>query len=153
MSRKAEGRETFGRIERFMKTEYSFLRRMDKGAISSRYGAPQRRYSLGSVPEGKKWTRQNTPRLYITMNSDDIEVEIVLKKALGGCTKIEAGPMSAVGVDTVRVTLPTGLALVARVHVCEEELQLRQYHFKLEDESLFYPHALALLSFIFHNGL
>ncbi len=89
MSSKAEGRETFDKIGRLMKTEYSFLRRMDKGATSSRYGGPQKRYSLGAPPDGKKWSRTNAPRLYITMNSTDIEVEVVLKKEMEGAEKVE----------------------------------------------------------------
>lgn len=148
MSTKAVGRETFEKLERFMKTEYSFLRRMDKGEPSSRYGGPQKRYSLGAVPEGKKWTRFNTPRLYITMNQNDIEVEAVLGKELAGLQKVETRLF-----DGVALTLSTGLQLVGREYECNRELKLRQYNFKLEREALHHSHAVALVVFIVTNGV
>jgi hypothetical protein len=148
MSTKAAGRETFEKIERFMKMEYSFLRRMDKGKPGSRYGGPQKRYSLGAVPEGKKWTRFNTPRLYITMNSDDIEVEVVLAKELGGTEKVQTRLFEGVG-----VTLSTGVKLVGQVYECNKELHLLQYNFTLERETLHHSHAVALVSYIVTNGV
>jgi hypothetical protein len=148
MSKKAEGRETFDKIERLMKTEYSFLRRMDKGATGSRYGGAQKRYSLGKKPDGKKWTRTNTPRLYITMQSDYIEVEVVLKKEMEGAEKVEGRYDSEVG-----IALPTGKQIRGHCHVCDEELQLRRYNFVLENEFLHHTHALALISYIIRNGV
>jgi hypothetical protein len=146
MSRKVEGRETFTKIETFMKSEYSFFRRMDKGKDSSRYGGPQRRYSLGTVPEGKKWTRSNTPRLYITLNYDDIEVEAVLKKEL------EVEIVQTRFYEGVGITLSTGLRVVGRFSKGNNETHLHQYKFKLDKESLHQPHAVALITFIIQNG-